>query len=539
MKGILKAHRFEKKADVNLGDDQGEWEEQILGELIKNHPFLSDKMNNISIEEIDENNNRHIGSISLIIRPGTSIEIPIVVNGGVLAPLDMFAYEKQLYPLSESIIGDVCKIALEAGILDGRAQNMNVFMENAVADNTESDNVVKLSKMLELANKETISRLISSFGKYEKVAMSDYYSLFNDTIKLKDKAEKVAMEKSAAAKETKEWVGYAYPGSLPYEFNVIMYKRAMETDGEMIRTQKMNAEEMEKSNIVIYDEGHVNFKVAYSNCNECTAFNGSLAGKSVHISTDAGLMRGVIFDATDPVGDSVGDKVFVLDDGHKWGIVDRKPHVERTTKQKEPIWVDGLDVKNIEDAIGNFVCFITEIVPKGEDFAHKAIGPMCVDRVVRYNRLGEMENVAIIDCHDINMVRSRLIRTNVSRPALVDQNSDKFKKHYAKAAYDQDVYLFPDSYGIGILGDKIKLVSKETYDFTKKSAIEARADKHITIIRNHSSWDVIIQDNNHIKKLSFLNDNTFDAVCREEMGKYASQLEIPVLGKREYYIWED
>jgi len=547
MEGILRAQKFEKKADTNLGDDQNKWESQIVEELIKSHTFLADKMQNIEIEEIDSDNNRHIGSISVIIKPGTSIEIPIMINDGVLLPIDMFAYEKNLYPLSEDVVGEIIKTNLDVGKIDNRPGNLNSFADYAVADNTEPSEI-KLSKMLDLVGADKLKEQINAFGKYEKLAMEDFYSLFNDKLELKDKNRKVAMQKEASKKEAKEWVGYAYKTDVPYTFDVVMYKRSMITEGEMLRKQRMTAEEMENSNIHIYDAGHINIKIA-STYDQCTPIDGStlkvrtenIHGKPVYISTDVGLTKAIIMPATDPMGKKTGEDVFISQDNISWGIVDKSPHMQKSVLDSIYVWPGATVLKDLEDIVGkNIIIGTADFFAKGKDLknSQKYVGPFNVSSITRYNKLGDFENAVILDVRDVNGVRSRLVIVNVAEPAEIDQESVKFRENYGKLTCDRDIYLMPGSYAYCQLGPKIKIVSKETYDLTKKAVLENRSDKHVTIYNNRSYWDVIVQDDDHIKKLSFLTDNEFDTVCREELGKYANELEIPMLSKREYFVWE-
>ena len=558
MKAILKPQVFEKKADRELGPDQSQWESKVLKELVVNHPFLADRLNHIKLNEIDSDNDRYVGSISIIMRPGTTIEIPVVINEGILSPLDMFAYEKKLYPLSQDVVNNVVVEKLNIGELDGRMDDGSSFMEHAVENNTEPSDYLKLSKILDSVGIETLKRQIKEFGKYEKVAMADYYSLYCDKLELKERQEKEAMDKKAKETESAEWVGYAYKTDIPYTFDVVMYKRAMETNGEMIRVERMNAEQMENSNIRIYDEGHVNFKVAGASNTFPTEGWGSsvdnheLDGKVVWISTDKGLIKAKIVDATDPMGKSLGEKVFygTLDTGSwdvVWGMVDKTPHVQKSiVDQHFYVNPDRVKLSDLENVVGKYMVIGKDEYNSDKDgnreysTQQKHIGPFLVDKIMRYNRVGEFEGAIALDVRDVNSVKYRLlIVQDVAKPAEIDQGSDKFREMYNKLSCDRDIILMPGSYVYKVLSDKIKVVSQETYKLSKQAALRNRADKKITVYNNRSYYDVIIENDDHLKKLSFLDDNEFDAVCREEIGKYANELEIPILSKREYYVWED
>lgn len=89
---------FTKQADVRLPYDGNKWQEEIIGALHEQHPYLPDGKLNVSLNVRNVKEGYAIGNVNLDDR----VKIPIIVDQFMLKPFDTFMKDSQLHPMQKS-----------------------------------------------------------------------------------------------------------------------------------------------------------------------------------------------------------------------------------------------------------------------------------------------------------------------------------------------------------------------------------------------------------------------------------------------------
>lgn len=119
---------FTKVADVRLPYDGNKWQEEIIGALHEQHPYLPDTQLQLSLNVRNVKEGYAIGNLNVSDR----VRIPVVVDQFMLKPFDIFMKDGQLQPLLKTTLLS----ALEArnfgtATPPGQGESSDIFLTNS------------------------------------------------------------------------------------------------------------------------------------------------------------------------------------------------------------------------------------------------------------------------------------------------------------------------------------------------------------------------------------------------------------------------
>jgi len=117
-----------KVADVRLPYDGTKWQEEIIGALHEQHPYLPNTQLQLSMNVRNVKQGYAIGNLNVSDR----VRIPVIIDQFLLKPFDMFLKDGQLHPLNKSTL----LAALEArnfgtATPPGQGESSDVFLTNS------------------------------------------------------------------------------------------------------------------------------------------------------------------------------------------------------------------------------------------------------------------------------------------------------------------------------------------------------------------------------------------------------------------------
>ena len=92
---------IEKVASFKLSRDPAKWEQEIMGFLHEENPFLQDFQDiRLNINKTDQDTGMGTGQIMI----NNKLAIPLIIDNFKLQPLDLFWFEDKLHPLTKPAI---------------------------------------------------------------------------------------------------------------------------------------------------------------------------------------------------------------------------------------------------------------------------------------------------------------------------------------------------------------------------------------------------------------------------------------------------
>lgn len=119
---------MEKIATYRVSRDTEKWEQEIMGILHEQHPYLNNYPTRIHMNKTDEESGAGVGQIVL----DEKISIPLIIENFKLYPLDLFWYEGQLNPMTkQSLLGVLQETGLGKPVEPGQGETSDVSLYQA------------------------------------------------------------------------------------------------------------------------------------------------------------------------------------------------------------------------------------------------------------------------------------------------------------------------------------------------------------------------------------------------------------------------